>query len=264
MECGSQDTLCELTNWVSQNDLLGPWLVEVISRFGVQANGLAGQLAQFVRDYGQSIVGLVGVTFGFWRWWRYREHILHKRLAEYLRENDARLAAGTADIIELIRRPGPGQEFNDPLFVGTDLRAVLRERNWDKPTLSLGVAESSDWQLSKAIDSINRRLSTAQAQVSSLNAQLFSAYGIRGAIAAIGRATDTKSGYEALDYFKAALDRPGFGNDLTIRELHAHQLRKLGLAAKKSTTISWHERPLFLTRGRATSYWRALSVMQPR
>ena len=71
------------------------------------------------------------MSFGFWRWWRYREHILHKRLAEYLRENDTRLATGTADLIELIQRPAPGQQFKDPLFIDNDLRVVLRERNWD-------------------------------------------------------------------------------------------------------------------------------------
>ncbi len=157
MDCGSQDALCELANWVSNNDLIGPWLVEVISRFGDHATGIAGVLAQFVRDYGQSIVGLVGVSFGFWRWWRYREHILHKRLSEYLRENDTRLAAGTAELVEIIQRPAPGQHFKDPLFIDADLRAVLRERNWDKATFALSVASSSDWQLSNAIERIKMR-----------------------------------------------------------------------------------------------------------
>jgi len=83
MECGSQDAFCQLTNWFTQNDLLAPWLVEVLGRFGVHANGIIGAVAQVARDYGQAIVGLIGVSFGIWRWWRYREHILHKRLAEY-------------------------------------------------------------------------------------------------------------------------------------------------------------------------------------
>jgi hypothetical protein len=66
-------------------------------------------------------------------------------------------------------RPSPGQQFTDPLFIDDDLRTVLRERNW---------------QLSKAIDSIRRRLSTAEGTILSLNRQLSSAYSIRGAIAA--------------------------------------------------------------------------------
>lgn len=233
MECGSQDLLCEVTNWLSQNDLLAPWLVEVIGKFGVQANGLAGQLAQLVRDYGQTMVGLVGVTFGFWRWWRYREHILHKRLEEYLSENDQRLMQGTREVIELIQRPAPGQQLKDPLFVDADLRVVLRERNWDKPAYALGIAASSDWHLDKAIDAINRRLATAQAMVASLNRQVFSAHSIRGAIASsLGHREDTKSSSNALDQFKTALAVPGHGRDISIRELEAHQMRKLGLAGR--------------------------------
>ena len=150
MDCGSQGALCELANWLSENELIGPWLVEVIGRFSGHAAGIVRAIAEFIKDYGQSIVGLVGVSFGIWRWWRYREHILHKRLAEYLRENDARLASGTADLIELIQRPAPGQHFKDPLFIDDDLRTVLRERNWDKSVFALSVATSSDWQLSKA------------------------------------------------------------------------------------------------------------------
>ena len=66
MECGSQDLLCELTNWLSENEMVGPWLVEVIGRFGAHAQGIAGSIAQFVRDYGQSIVGLIGGWGGTW------------------------------------------------------------------------------------------------------------------------------------------------------------------------------------------------------
>ncbi|MEI9900910.1 MAG: hypothetical protein WDN31_13105 [Hyphomicrobium sp.] len=167
------------------------------------------------------------MTFGFWRWWRYREHILHKRLAEYLHESDTRLSTGTADLIELIQRPAPGQQFKDPLFIDADLRVVLRERNWDKPAYALGVAASSDVQLGKAIDAINRRRTTAQATVASLNRQLFSAHSIRGAIAACQRrGTDSKALYDALSNFKAALEVPGHRSEVTVRELEAHQTRK--------------------------------------
>jgi hypothetical protein len=231
MECGSQEFLCELTNWLSENEMVGPWLVEVIGRFGAQAQGIAGSTAQFVREYGQSIVGLIGVSFGFWRWWRYREHILHKRLAEYLRENDARLASGTADLIELIQRPAPGQQFKDPLFIDHDLRVVLRERNWDKSVFALSVETSSDWQLTRAIESIKRRISTAQRVTDSLHRQLSSANSVRGAIAA-SRGDRTRSGeyYRlALDFFRSALNVPGSERNIVLKELEAHQHRKLDL-----------------------------------
>jgi hypothetical protein len=151
-----------------------------------------------------------------------------------LRENDARLASGTADLIELIQRPAPGQQFKDPLFIDNDLRVVLRERNWDKPAYAVGVAASSDWQLERAIGRINRRLSTAQATVASLNKQLFSALSIRGAIAAVSRGDrDPKASNDALGHFRAALTIPGHERDLTIRELEAHQMRKLGIGGRE-------------------------------
>jgi tetratricopeptide (TPR) repeat protein len=233
MECGSQDAVCQLTTWLSENELATGWLVESLGRFGASANGVIGALSQFVKEYGQSIIGLVGVSFGFWRWWRYREHILHKRLDEYLKESDGRLAHGTAQILEAIQRPAPGQRAGDPLFVNRDLRTVLRERNWDNAVLALSVETSADWQLSKAIDSITRRLSTAHALTASLHRQLTSAHSIRGAIAA-SRADRTKSGEfytRALNFFRSALSVPGNERNLVLKELEAHQQRKLKIAA---------------------------------
>lgn len=234
MECGSQDLLCEVTSWLAENDLLAPWLTELAGRFGANANGVAGIVGQFARDYGQAVVGLVGVSFGFWRWWRYREHILHKRLEEYLRESDGRLSDGTRELLELIQRPSPGQKPKEALFADADLRVVLRERNWDKPAYALGVAASSDLQLEQAIAAINRRLATAKAMTKSLHLQLFSAHSLRGAIAASHRnGLDSKSASDALDQFKKALGIPGHARNAAIRELEAHQMRKLGLAGRE-------------------------------
>lgn len=233
MECGPQDLFCQLAGWLSENDLVAPWLVEVIGRFSGHADGIAGAVSQFIRDYGQSIVGLIGVTFGFWRWWRYREHILHKRLAEYLAERDRRLADGTRGIIELIQRPAPGQRFKDPIFIDADLQVVLRERNWDKPVYALGVAKSSDVSLSRAIESLKLRLETAGKDLASIRQQLASAYAIRGTIAAsmARRHQSEEMHSRALSYFRSALALPGHEADFTLRELEAHQLRKLGLAS---------------------------------
>ena len=113
-------------------------------------------------------------------------------------------------------RPSPGQQFTDPLFIDDNLRTVLRERNW---------------QLSKAIDSIRRRLSTAEGTILSLNRQLSSAYSIRGAIAASsarGNAREEMNS-RALSFFRSALNLPGQEHDILLKELEAHQLRKLGL-----------------------------------
>ena len=231
MECGSQDVVCQLTTWLSENDLAAGWLVELLGKLGANTSGIIGALSQFAKDYGQSIIGLVGVSFGFWRWWRYREHILHKRLEEYLNESDSRLAGDTTQLLDAIQRPAPGQRFNDPLFINDDLRTVLRGRNWDKAVFALNVETSADWLLTKAIDSIERRLSAAHDMTASLRHQLCSAHTIRGAIAA-SRADRTKSGEfytRALTFFRSALSVPGSEQNLVLRELEAHQQRKLGL-----------------------------------
>lgn len=231
MECGSQDAFCQLANWFTQNDLLAPWLIEVIGRSGGHASGILGLVAQFVRDNLHTIIGLFGASFGLWRWWRYREHILHKRLEEYLRESDARLAAGTSELIEFVQRPAPGQQLKDPLFADADLRVVLRERNWDNDRLALSVEQSSDRQLADAIRSIEWRLVTARDQMMSLHRQLACAHTLRGAIAASqARRTRSNAAHaRALMHFSSALSVPGNHTNITVKELEAHQRRKLGI-----------------------------------
>jgi hypothetical protein len=235
MECGSQDVVCQLTTWLSENELVASWLVESIGRIGANASGILGALSQFAKDYGQALVGLFGVSFGFWRWWRYREHILHKRLAEYLRESDARLVDGTAQLIDAIRRPAPGQRFEEPLFADDDLRTVLRGRNWDNAVFAPNVETSADWLLGKAIESIEWRLKTAHDATASLHRQLCCAYSIKGAVAA-SRADRSRDGeflIRALNYFRSALSVPGSDKNIIVRELEAHQQRKLGLATAR-------------------------------
>ncbi len=68
--------------------------------------------------------------------------------------------------------------------------------------------------------------------IASLNKQLFSAYSIKGAIAASTMRGNKIDASEALRHFKHALKIPGHERDLTVRELEAHQMRKLGLPAK--------------------------------
>ena len=117
------------------------------------------------------------------------------------------------------------------MFIDSDLRVVLRERNWDKTAFALSVESSSDWQLSKAIKSIERRLTTAVATTTSLHRQLTSAHSIRGAIAAsqARRNGDDASHLRALEFFRRALSVPGGERNPLTRELEAHEQRKLSL-----------------------------------
>jgi hypothetical protein len=227
MECGSQDLVCQVFSLFEESEALGGGLSEILGRLGQNASGIVGALAWFLQNYGQAFFGLLGFTFGFWRWWRYRERILHERLAKYINESDGRLDAAHSQLLNAIQRPGPSYTFSPPLFSDYDLRSVLRETRWDRTPLALTVARSADAQLSAAIDRTTRRLEAAINASVSLQKQLVAAHTLRGAIAASGQKTPTQGEF-ALACFRNALRIPLQKASVFAKELEAHQLRKLG------------------------------------
>lgn len=227
MECGSQDLVCQVFALFEESEALGGGLSEVLGRLGQNASGIVGTLAWFFQNYGQAFFGLLGFTFGFWRWWRYRERILHERLASYIKESDGRLDTAHAQLLNAIQRPGPSYTFNPPLFADYELQSVLRETRWDRTPIALTVARSADAQLSAAIDRISRRLEVATNAGASLQKQLVTAHTLRGAIAASEQKTPTQGEF-ALACFRNALRIPMQKASVFAKELEAHQLRKLG------------------------------------
>lgn len=232
MECGSSDLLCQFMTLVADNELPAGAIVAIVAHLGEKAAGIWGQVAAFFKEYGQTAVGLAGFVFGLARWWRYREAILHKRLAKYLADNDERLLGGQRYVLEALRRPSPGQLFKDPLFVGPELRAVLRERNWDRSPIAYSVERSADLQLEKAGERVRKQLEIAKRSRSSLNEELATTYILRGAIAASQARRSPQQSLEqnnlALLWFKTALLVPEHENNPTAKEYQAHALRKLG------------------------------------
>lgn len=228
MDCGADDTLCRILAWLFQDNefftgVMAKWLGET---------GILGAVSTFLRDHGEKLIGLAGVSFGFYRWWVYRERILHKRLGEYLRENDGRLLNGQGLVLQALQRPAPGQRFKLPLFSSRVLQSVLREKNWDRTPVAATILGSADWQLSSAVHSIERRIEIANQTLSSLHQQLATAKIIRGAVASVGttRAIDGNAvagSFAALNHFRSTLSIPGHENNLIALELEAHQLRKL-------------------------------------
>ena len=130
MECGSQETLCHVLSWLADNELAARKFNDLIVKFGQGANGGLAVVAEYFKTYGQTIVGLLGFTFGVWRWWLYHERVLHKRLDEYIGARDARLRDVRDKALGAIQRPAPGQALVAPSFVNADLKAVLRESRW--------------------------------------------------------------------------------------------------------------------------------------
>lgn len=227
MECGSQDLVCQVMALFEESEALGGGLAEIIGRLGQNASGFAGGVALFFQHYGQAFFGLLGFSFGFWRWWRYRERILHDRLAKYIKESDGRLDTAHADLLDAIQRPGPSFAFNPPLFAEGELQSVLRERRWDQTPFALTVARSADAQLASAIERISGRLEAAMNAGASLQKQLVAAHTLRGAIAAAEQKTPTQGEF-ALGCFRNALRIPQQKPSVFAKELEAHQLRKLG------------------------------------
>ena len=225
MECESSDLLCQLGSLVADNELPAGAIVAIVAHLGEQASGILGQAAAFFKEYGQTAVGLAGFVFGVLRWWRYREAILHKRLAKYLADNDEQLIGGQRYVLEALRRPSPGQLFKDPLFVGPELRTVLRERNWDRSPIAYSVERSADLQLEKAGERVRKQIEIAKRSRSSLNEELATTYILRGAIAASQAHRSPQQALEnnnlALLWFKTALLVPEHENNLSAKEFQA-------------------------------------------
>lgn len=84
MDC-SEDLACQLFDWFSSN---GYVVRETLVRLDALWNAAGGQISHFLSEHGEKIVAALSFSFGVWRWWIYREHVLHKRLEEYIRESD--------------------------------------------------------------------------------------------------------------------------------------------------------------------------------
>lgn len=226
MECGSQEVLCHVLTWVTENELAARKFNDLVIKLSEGTTGGIAVVGAFLAAHGQLLIGLVGATFGFWRYWRYRERILHKRLAEYIGTRDSRLREVRVEVLGAVQRPAPGHAGKAPLFVDKELRSVLRENRWGNAALAFSIESSAKWQLSKAIDSIARKLETAERQVSSLRLELSTAYSLKGALASSGTLRDNDR--EALALFRNALSYSDQRDDVQLRELEAHQLRRIG------------------------------------
>jgi hypothetical protein len=261
MDCGSSDLLCYVFGLFAQYVIelsaalkWWPWLEERV----------VGNL--------QAIIGLAGFSFGLWKWWYFRERVLHKRLKEYLQHQDERLLHARSYVLEALYRPGAIRRFAEPLFTVRPLRRVLRRKGWSSLLLLARLETGADHLLNKALRRLESRLEAAEGQMAALRRQQASAHFLKGAIASAradaGGANSPKLDYRSLDAFRAALQVPGHDADLELMEYEAHQLRKLGylneaeqryrLLEERAPSIAEpQERDLFLAR---VKRWQAVIV----
>lgn len=230
MDCGDGGA-CQALNWLVENEYVAATFAKAVADFGISADGALGQVFIFLKEHIDKLIALGISSFGVYKWWRYREQILHQRLSEYLSESDRRLADGQAYVLQALQRPGPGQPFKLPLFSEKALQSVLREQNWDRTPVAASILSSADWQLAGAMESIERKIITAERTITSLRQQMATVHVLTGAIASASakRSAENISTFNtrALFSFKSALQVPGHEQDLATLELEAHQLRKL-------------------------------------
>ena len=162
MDCGANEFLCRALVWLREAGIdITQWNAWLQQAWPNVADALQ-RVIEFLSAHSEKIFGLAGFSFGVWRWWYYRESVLHKRLQEYLAEQERRLHQARTYVLEAILRPGPKRRFAEPLFAVKPLRTLLRRRGW---RLLFGVRRielGADWLLRKALRKIDAQLETAK------------------------------------------------------------------------------------------------------
>ncbi len=186
----------------------------------------------------KAIGALGGLAFGIWRWWYAAERNMHKRLQEYLAKSDRRLANAQEYILEAVERPGLGGSAVSPVFAIAPLRRVLRSRRWQEIGSNGPIENDVRRNLNDAATELERRIAVSRNLVDNYRRQLASSHVIQGALssaiatAAWAPKSRVQHDIDALNSFRAALQIPGYSDQLSTKRLEAHQLRRLGHAAE--------------------------------
>jgi hypothetical protein len=186
----------------------------------------------------QNLFGLFGVVLAIWKWWESREARLFRRFELMIERQEAQLVKACSDILDVMNRPGPGLLIRVPIFAERPLRSILGRRRWNTAFSLLPAVQSVDQRLASAVVTCERKVSAHQRRLAFFWRQIASARLIQGALAAARAAQvpeEDKSqqlDQDALNRFSEVLELPGHKDDLTARELIAHQLRRQGLPSQ--------------------------------
>jgi hypothetical protein len=230
MDCGSNEPLCQLLSWLSNNPHALKQILELVDGLWNQAGG---QLIKFLREHGEKLVAIASFSFAVYRWWIYRERILHKRLEEYMRESDARLAPASAQTVEAILRPGRTAALPQPAFA-IELHDILARTGWLSLVRLSSVERQAERRLAKALRGIRRRQQIARAAEQSLLEQQTQVHMLAGAIATSrarrqsDRTRASRDDHAALREFRKVLEFPTHDRDAVAKECEAFQLLRLG------------------------------------
>lgn len=233
MECGADELACHLIDWA----LNSPYVVkEAFDAFDVVWKQTGWHIGEFLQKHGEKLIAIFGFCFAVWKWLRYREGILHKRLQEFIRESDARLGPACAQIREAILRPGRTAVLPQPAFA-IELRGILNTHGWWSFFNVSPVEKQVERKLGRVLRRIHRREQVARKASRSLEEQRAQVHLLAGAVAAARAQREydcivaSRNDHKALRQFQEVLQFTGHHRDAIAKEAEAFQLLRLGQRA---------------------------------
>ncbi len=229
MDCGSEDLVCHAIDWLSSHSHA------VQQTFGLidsAWNHAGGRVLAFLKEHGEKLIALASFSFAVWRWWIYRERILHKRLEEYIQQSDRRLRPAALAAMEAMLRPGRTATLRQPAFA-IELREILDRTAWRSFFGLSTIERQTEKQLARALNGLRKRQRIARTAMRSLQHQQAWVHLLAGAVAASrGRCKSRSSNslgsaQKALREFRRVLEIPGHPSNVEARECEAFELLRL-------------------------------------
>lgn len=233
MVCEGGSTWCQVVSWLIAHSHDVELAGYPVARMVETIFGSGNTVVRFVTENFKEIISFSVGAFGIWKWWVYREKILHERLRAFIADSDARLGPTYRDVVRVVGRPDKRTKLRQPAFA-RELSCVLKRNHWE-PVLKMdGGTHFVERQLTNAIRSIDNRMEIAEKSLNSLRQQRAAAETINAAIAA-SRAARTRDRNKAkqldqvaLDAYRRVLQLPSHARDVLAKEGEALHLLRLG------------------------------------
>lgn len=242
MGCGTGDFACVVATWFSEHSEIATNFFKLVFSAIGGATAQGGPIAALIQQHAEKIFAACSLAFGIWKWWKYREGILHKRLVEYIDVNDRRLGPTSAAAVETILRPVRTSVIREPAF-SLEIERILARNSWGRTVTTslfgvMRLENKAQWKLGGELRKLRRRHSVARNAVRSLVEQQAQLHMISGAIF-VSRARRSRRArrtqhydFIALREFRKVQQFPGHQRDTTSKENEAIQLLRLGRNAE--------------------------------
>jgi hypothetical protein len=234
MDCGSNELVCQFLAWLLSHSHPIKQILEMIAGLW---NDAGDQIIKVLKEHGEKLIAIASFAFGVYRWWIYRERILHRRLEEYIRESDAQLGPASTQTVEAILKPGRTAALPQPAFA-IELQDILVRSSFDSLLHLAPIENSAERKLSRSLRGIRKRQQIARAALQSLLEQQTHVHLLAGAIATsrarrrLDRPQAWRDDYAALREFRTVLQFPAHSRDPVAKECEAFQLLRLGKRAE--------------------------------